>query len=118
VDGADFFAVYEATREALELARQGGGPTALEADIIRFSGHFIGDPQLYRGEGEIAQLRKNRDCLKHFRARVTGEGWLQEAQLDAIDTEVAELIERAVEEAMASPMPAVSELTTDVYCSY
>ncbi len=118
VDGADFFAVYETTAKAVERARTGGGPTAIEADIIRFSGHFIGDPQLYRGEGEIARLRKERDCLSLFRARVTGEGWLKEAQLDDIDTEVAALIEQAVEAGVASPQPAVSELTTDVYCSY
>ncbi|MFV8816110.1 thiamine pyrophosphate-dependent dehydrogenase E1 component subunit alpha [Haliea sp. E17] len=118
VDGADFFAVYEATAKAVQRAREGGGPSALEADIIRFSGHFIGDPQLYRAKGEIAQLRKDRDCLKFFRERVTGEGWLQAAQLDSIDDEVAALIERAVEEGLASPLPAVSELTTDVYCSY
>ncbi len=118
VDGGDFFAVYEAMGEAVARARQGGGPTALEADIVRFSGHFIGDPQLYRAKGEIAQLRKERDCLHIFRDRVTGEGWLKEAQLNAIDDEVAALIERAVEEGLASPMPAVSELTTDVYCSY
>ncbi len=118
VDGADFFAVYEATAKAVQRAREGGGPSALEADIIRFSGHFIGDPQRYRAKGEIAQLRKDRDCLNFFRERVTGEGWLKAEQLDSVDGEVAALIERAVEEGLASPMPAVSELTTDVYCSY
>ncbi len=118
VDGADFFAVYEATAKAVQRAREGGGPSALEADIIRFSGHFIGDPQLYRAKGEITQLRKERDCLNFFRDRVTGEGWLKAGQLNSVDDEVAALIERAVEEGLASPLPAVSELTTDVYCSY
>lgn len=118
VDGIDFFAVYEATKEAVERGRSGGGPSAIEADTVRFDGHFIGDPQLYRGEGEIARLRKEKDCLTRFRDRVTGENWLKEAQLNEIDEQVAELIERAAEEGLAAPQPDVSELTTDVYVSY
>lgn len=118
VDGADFFAVYEATREAVERGRAGGGPSALEAEIVRFSGHFIGDPQLYRGKDEIKQLRENRDCLKFFRARVEGESWLKQKQLDSIDAEVAQLIDKAVTEALAAPFPVAADLMTDVYCTY
>ncbi|GAB3287420.1 thiamine pyrophosphate-dependent dehydrogenase E1 component subunit alpha [Parahaliea aestuarii] len=118
MDGIDFFAVYEATREAVERARRGEGPTALEADVVRFDGHFIGDPQLYRAKGEIKQLRADRDCLKHFRARVTGEGWLSDAQLDEIDESVTALVEKAAAEGLAAPQPDISELYTDVYISY
>lgn len=118
VDGTDFFAVYEAAQEAIERARKGGGPSALEADVVRFNGHFIGDPQLYRGEGELKNIRATRNCLQIFRDRVTGEGWLKEAQLNEIDETVAELIERAAAEGLAAPEPDVSELTTDVYISY
>ncbi len=118
VDGADFFAVYEAAKTAVNRGREGGGPTALEAEIVRFSGHFIGDPQLYRPEGEIKRLRNERDCLKIFRAHVTGEGWLNDAQLDEIDQQVTDLIEAATASGLAAPEPDVSELYTDVYVSY
>ncbi|MFV0276167.1 MAG: thiamine pyrophosphate-dependent dehydrogenase E1 component subunit alpha [Parahaliea sp.] len=118
VDGVDFFAVYEATKTAVERARKGGGPSAIEPEIVRFGGHFIGDPQLYRGEGELKRIRAERDCLKHFRARVTGEGWLKDAQLNEIDESVARLIERATTEGLAAPLPDISEVTTDVYISY
>ena len=106
------------TAEAVELGRNGGGPTALEADVVRFDGHFIGDPQLYRAKGEIKQLRKDRDCLKIFRKRVTAEGWLKAGQLNTVDKEVAALIELAVEQALAAPHPEIESLMTDVYCSY
>lgn len=118
VDGLDFFAVYEATRKAVERARDDGGPSAIEAIAVRFNGHFIGDPQLYRPKGEIKHLREEKDCLKIFRARVKTEKWLKPAQLDAIDIEVAELIERAVTEAKAAPHPTAADLLTDVYASY
>ncbi len=118
VDGDDFFAVHEGVRQAVERARDGGGPSAVECTTTRFFGHFEGDPQNYRAKGEVEQHRAERDCLKNFRARVTGEGWLDDAALDAIDAGVLTLIDRAVDEAQASPPPAISELTTDVYISY
>ncbi|MCK9467870.1 MAG: thiamine pyrophosphate-dependent dehydrogenase E1 component subunit alpha [Porticoccaceae bacterium] len=118
VDGIDFFAVYETVKEAVERARNGGGPTAIEADTVRFDGHFVGDPQLYRAKDEVKRLRETHDCLKLFRKRVIDEGWLKAKDLNAIDKEVEAQIEQAVEEALAAPFPDAIELTTDVYCSY
>ena len=118
VDGADFFAVLEVAREAIAHARSGKGPCAVEAAITRFSGHFIGDPQLYRSKEELTRLRRDMDCLKIFRARVTREGWIDAAELDAIDAEIAAFIQQAVEEGLAAPFPAPAELYSNVYCSY
>jgi pyruvate dehydrogenase E1 component alpha subunit len=118
VDGDDFFAVYEATGRAVERARSGGGPSALECVTTRFFGHFVGDPQKYRDKDEVAEHRASRDCLVKFRKRVTSEGLLSDEQLDAIDAEVLQLIDRAVAEAQASPLPDVAEMTTDVYATY
>ena len=119
VDGIDFFAVYEACKIAIERARNGEGPTAIEAETVRFDGHFIGDPQLYRGKDEIKLARKNRDCLIKFRERVIAEKWLKKAQMDAIDKEVMVVIENAVKDALAAPHPdPATDLYSDVYCSY
>ena len=74
VSGDDFFEVHEAAREAVERARGGGGPSAIEVDTCRFYGHHSGDAQLYRGKDEVRRLREERDCLKHFRRRVTEAG--------------------------------------------
>jgi pyruvate dehydrogenase E1 component alpha subunit len=117
-DGSDFFSVYEATREAVERARSGGGPTTLELAICRFYGHVEGDPQRYRGKGEVQRLRENLDCLKHFRARVTEAGLLSNAQLDKLDTEVLDLIENSVQGARSAPPPAVETALADVYNAY
>jgi len=117
-DGADFFSVYEAVGRAVERARAGDGPSAIEAKITRYFGHFEGDPQLYRAKDEVKELRETMDCLKNFRQRVTDTGTLSAAELDAVDREVLALIDEAVVAARAAPAPTEAELTTDVYVSY
>src|SRR3954468_735565 len=117
VDGFDFFAVYEAAGEAVARAREGGGPTLIEVKFTRYFGHFEGDQQLYRAD-EVANARENLDCLKRFRARVTEDGTLTDAQLDHVDAEVAAVIEAAVEAAKAAPKPSRDDLLSDVYVSY
>src|SRR6266851_3017012 len=118
VDGDDFFAVHEAAGEAVERARAGGGPSAIEVDTCRFYGHHSGDAQLYRGKDEVKRLREERDCLQYFRRRVGEAALLEMDALDAVEAEVAALIDRAVATAQAAPVPAESALLTDVYASY
>lgn len=119
VDGCDFFAVYDAAREAVARARKGEGPTLLETKVPRYMGHFEGDAQLYRAPGEVKNLRDDRDCLKFFRSRVTAESLLSHAELDAVDVEVQALIDAAVRHAESEPVPDPDrDLLTDVYTAY
>ncbi|HXF47034.1 MAG TPA: thiamine pyrophosphate-dependent dehydrogenase E1 component subunit alpha [Burkholderiaceae bacterium] len=118
VDGTDFFAVFEAAGEVIARARAGGGPSLLECKMVRFYGHFEGDAQTYRGAGELEHIRTHQDCLKRFAAAVTGAGAVTAAELAAIDREAKALIERAVAEAKAAPLPTADDLTTDVYVNY
>lgn len=119
VDGTDFFATYDVLKAAIERARDGGGPTAVEATCVRFDGHFIGDPQLYRGKDEVALARKNQDCLTLFRDRVISEGWIKATDLKVIDEAVTVAIQKTVEDALAAPNPdPETDLMSDVYCSY
>ncbi|TDQ78423.1 pyruvate dehydrogenase E1 component alpha subunit [Dongia mobilis] len=118
VDGHDFFAVWEAVREAVERARAGEGPSLIEATTNRYYGHFEGDAQTYRAPGEVEKVKAEKDCLVHFRKRVTEAGLLSTADLDAIDGEVATQIDQAIEKALAGTLPTVADLTTDVYVRY
>ena len=118
VNGDDFFAVHEAAEEAVARARSGGGPSAIEVDTCRFYGHHSGDAQLYRTRDEVRRLREERDCLKHFRRRVGEAALLDASALDAVEAEVAALIDRAVETAREAPPPSESALLSDVYVSY
>ena len=117
-NGCDFFETYDVMRELLDYVRAGNGPAAIELDTERFYGHFEGDPQRYRGPGELDRLREERDALKIFRARIGEAKLLESAELDAIDAEVALLIDEAVAEARAAPPPDPASVAEDVYVDY
>lgn len=117
-NGCDYFDTYEAMRELLDYVRAGNGPAAIELDTERYFGHFEGDPQRYRGKGELDRIRAERDCLKAFRARVAEAKLLDVQDLDAIDKEVADLIEASVVEARAAPAPDPATVADDVYVEY
>ena len=117
LDGFDFFAVHEAASEAITRARSGGGPTLIEMKFTRYFGHFEGDQQTYRAR-EVAHARAELDCLKRFTDRVVQTGELGAADLEAVDAEVALLIDAAVESAKAAPPPTEKDLLTDVYVRY
>ena len=118
VDGHDFFAVHEAAGEAIQRAREGGGPALIEAKVNRYYGHFEGDAQTYRAENEVEEVREEKDCLMLFRRRVTAAGLVDEADLDRIDEEVKAFIDDSVNGAKAAPDPQAENLLTDVYVSY
>ncbi len=118
IDGFDFFAVHEAAGEAIARARNGGGPTLLECKVMRYFGHFEGDQQTYRGEGEVEALRRDRDCLSAFARRVTGAGIVDAAELAEIDDATQRLMDEAVGDAKAAPDPTPADVLTDVYVRY
>ena len=117
-DGMDFFDVYEKAGEAIELARQGEGPTLLECKTYRFYGHYVGDQTPYRNKEEAEDWIQNRDPLDIFENKTTEAGVLESDDLRTIDGEVAALLNQAVEEAEAAPMPEPEDLLTDVYVRY
>ncbi len=118
IDGTDFFAVEAAAKDAIERARKGGGPSAIEGYAMRFYGHFVGDPQAYRSAEELERIRAKEDCLIKFRDHVTKNKLLDEAALKQADADAAKLIEEAVQEARAAKFPTREDLLTDVYVSY
>ncbi len=117
-NGCDFFDTYEKFRDLLDYVRAGHGPAAIELDTERFYGHFEGDPQRYRGPGELDRIRDERDCLKAFRKTVTEAGLLAEAEMDAVDEQVLALIDTVVAEARSAADPDPATVADDVYAEY
>ena len=117
-DGCDFASVYETMREVLEYVRAGNGPAAVEFDTERFYGHFEGDPQNYRGEGELDRIRETRDCLKNFREQATGAKLLDDKELDEIQQAAIDEVDAAVEASRKAPRPTADDVTNDVYIEY
>lgn len=117
VDASDFFAVWEAAREAIERARGGGGPTLLHFRLMRYYGHFEGDAATYKAPDEVARYKATKDCLMQFRNRVSEAGLLDTKALDEIDQAARSRIQQCVAEAKAAPTPTAADLLTDVYTS-
>lgn len=114
VDGNDVRAVSEAAKQAIERARNGEGPTLLEAKTYRLMGHMFGDAETYRTKEEVESWRK-RDPLTLFRQVCLEQNLLDEAALEEVKATVYSQIDAACEEAKESAQPGMEEIFTDVY---
>jgi pyruvate dehydrogenase E1 component alpha subunit len=114
VDGNDPIAMYGAAREAVERARAGDGPTLIEAMTFRFHGHVMGDAGNYIPKEEMAAAVA-ADPYPRFRAKLIADGLATGAALDAMEADIERQLDEAVDHALASPFPDLSELSTDVY---
>jgi pyruvate dehydrogenase E1 component alpha subunit len=113
VDGMDVIAIAQAARFAVDAIRVGGGPYFIEFRTYRFRPHSMFDPDLYREPDEVDRWRA-RDPIPRMAARLRGEGLLDDAGLEALETAVAEEIDAAVEFAESSPWEPVETLTRHV----
>jgi pyruvate dehydrogenase E1 component alpha subunit len=113
VDGQDADEVYRVAKVAIEQARAGGGPSLIECETYRYSGHSRADPAKYRPEGELDRWRQ-RDPIKLYRARLLELG-LNTESLDAIEKDVKRQVDEATEKCKAAPPPPADILLTDVY---
>ena len=108
VDGNDVLAVYEAAGKAVERARKGEGPTLIECKTYRHKGHSRIDPAKYRPREEVEEwLRK--DPIKRFKEKLLKEKLLSEVEIQGIEMEVTNEIEKAVKFAVESPYPKPEE---------
>ena len=116
VDGMDVVAVHEAAVEAVERARQGGGPSLIEAKTYRFYNHH-GVQNLglkYRSDDEVAEW-KQRDPIFSFEDRMIANGAATRARFDEIWTELRASIDDAIAFAEESPYPSPDQVLVDVY---
>jgi len=111
VDGQDVEAVYKTARAALEHARSGKGPVFVHVDTVRLTGHYIGDPQVYRPKEEPKELRETRDPIEILRERLG----VADDEFQEIDAEVTEIVEASVEFAKNGTDPAPEDALKNVY---
>jgi pyruvate dehydrogenase E1 component alpha subunit len=113
IDGNDVLVVRDAVARAADLARDGGGPTVIEAKTYRHFGHSRTDPASYRPAEEV-QHWLSRDPLDLARARLAGLGVPDEA-VAAADQRAAQTVAAAVAAARAAPGPDPGEALRDVW---
>jgi acetoin:2,6-dichlorophenolindophenol oxidoreductase subunit alpha len=113
VDGNDVTAVFEATRQALERARAGSGPTLIECKTYRLLGHGTHDHQLYVPTDELDYWRA-REPITRLLTTLESRGVLRETALSRMDAEIGSTVDEAVRFAQDSPWPAPHEALEDV----
>ncbi|MFC4941902.1 thiamine pyrophosphate-dependent dehydrogenase E1 component subunit alpha [Pseudonocardia sp. GCM10023141] len=113
VDGNDVNAVAEVIGAAVDLARGGGGPSLVEADTYRLTGHSAADPATYRSKDEVAE-RATRDPLLR-QAAVLAEAGVPAAELASISTAIRAEIDAMTVVALAAPAPAPATAWTDMW---
>jgi pyruvate dehydrogenase E1 component alpha subunit len=114
VDGTDVMAVHDAVKTAVDAARAGDGPALLEAKVIRWQGHYEGDPQGYRDKREVAD-GKARCPIQRLASALTAAGSLREEDVASVWRGAQEEIDRAVAFAESSPFPAPEEALQDLF---
>ncbi|MFQ5860974.1 MAG: thiamine pyrophosphate-dependent dehydrogenase E1 component subunit alpha [Dehalococcoidia bacterium] len=115
VDGMEPLGPYRATLEAIQRARQGQGPTLVEAKVERFLPHTSDDDdRKYRPREELEALRK-RDPVPLLRTRLLEQGILTEGQDKAFQEEAKVEVNEATEFAEAAPYPEPSSFSDHVY---
>ena len=116
VDGMDAIAVFEAAAAAIERARQGEGPTLLEAKTYRFFDHVgvRGMGLSYRTDAELEEWQK-RDPIHLFEARLNELGVLSKEQAKALHEQILADVKAGIEFAESSPTPDPDTLLDDVY---
>lgn len=115
IEDNDVVTIYEEAGKAIERARNGEGPTLLEIKTYRQMGHFFEDPEDYRTEEELREMREN-DCMSKVTEHVRDAG-IPEEDIADIQAEVEQQVDEAVEYALNQPWPDTDIATQDVFVS-
>lgn len=113
VDGNDSFAVYECIKSARDYVVK-NGPMLIVENTYRISGHSKSDGNLYRTKDEI-NAWKARNPIDKMRNDLLEAKTCTVDELDAVDKETTELIDKAVQFALDSPYPELDDVYHDVY---
>ncbi|WP_276537103.1 thiamine pyrophosphate-dependent dehydrogenase E1 component subunit alpha [Anaerosalibacter massiliensis] len=114
IDGNNAVEVYNRTKEIAKYVREGNGPVLIESKTYRWLGHSKSDAQIYRLKEEVEEW-KSKCPIKQLRNYIIENKISTEEELDKIENNARESIEKAVEFANNSPNPPIETITEDVY---
>ena len=115
VDGTNVVDVYEKALYAVQKLRKGQGPFLLELKCYRWTGHYVGDPALYRAKEEPKEWRENRDPIRLHRELLLADGIASADELDEIVEREQQRIDEAVGFARNSDAPDATMALEDIY---
>jgi len=114
IDGSDPVEVYNAVKKAAGHARDGRGPSLIEAKTYRFYGHHPNDPAEYREKEEVEYYTSEKDPVANFKGRLLEEKIITEEEIERIESEVDKKIKGAVTFAEKSPEPKLEKFLEEV----
>jgi pyruvate dehydrogenase E1 component alpha subunit/2-oxoisovalerate dehydrogenase E1 component alpha subunit len=115
VDGNDVFAVYEASRFAVERARRGKGVHFIEVKTYRRKGHAEHDDQHYVSKDVLEQWSKENDPIDRYVQRILSADLVSAADLKAIDERVRVEVDEATDACVDEPLPPADTALPGVY---
>lgn len=113
VPGNDPDAIYAIAGKAIEHARAGNGPSLIEIETTRLEGHFMGDPEGYRPEGEVKRLHE-LDPIPAYRTALIQDGF-EEAEIARLEAEVIQSVDAAFDHARSDDYPEPEEAHAHVF---
>jgi TPP-dependent pyruvate/acetoin dehydrogenase alpha subunit len=115
IDAQDVLDVYRAAHEAVERAREGGGPTLIECVSLRWRGHAGHDPAKYVPNEVLEGYMTNKDPVRRFEELLRSNGTVSEQDVAEIDERVRAAFEAGYEFALSSPLPEPGDVTKGLY---
>jgi len=106
--------IFDAAGEAIQKARNGGGPTLLEVKSDRWYGHYVGDAQKYRGKKSVEEAM-GKDCLLNFEKELIKDKILKKQEIEKVQSLVDAEVEDAVNFARECSYPQESEMLDGLY---
>jgi 2-oxoisovalerate dehydrogenase E1 component alpha subunit len=118
VDGNDIFAVYFETQKALERARNGEGPSLIEAVTWRYGAHTTADdPTKYRDQEESKRKREQSDPIMRLERFMKNEGWFDEGWAKQVQNDASAEIDQAVAEMESFPKADPADMFDYVFAT-
>ncbi|HEY2849539.1 MAG TPA: thiamine pyrophosphate-dependent dehydrogenase E1 component subunit alpha [Gemmatimonadaceae bacterium] len=117
VDGNDVLAVHDVTKRAVDRARSGGGVTLIEMVTYRRRGHAEHDNQSYVPAGEVERWAAENDPIDRFVRVLVDREKVEPPEIAAIDARVNAEVDKATDEALASPPPEGPSALGGVFAS-
>ena len=114
-DGSDVLEMYEAVSATVAKARNGGGPTLIEAKTYRFQGHHVGDAQTYRTSKEVDWWSEQKDPISLLGNYMVANKVAKKSELDELYEQVESEVLEAIEFGKEAPFPPPEQAFEDVY---
>jgi TPP-dependent pyruvate/acetoin dehydrogenase alpha subunit len=115
VDGANVLEVYAAARDAVEGARDGGGPTLIESVSLRWRGHAGHDPAKYVPGELLEDYMTNKDPVRRFEELLRSHDVVDDAFVEELDERIKREFDDGYQYAQASPLPEPGDVTRGLW---